>query len=93
MVDFFNNTFSQIVGVVLFLMMLPALWRVWIGPTLLDRLRRLGFFTKCLRQPAKLNPGRNLNNHGERDRHHQYGPDLRRDAFLPRSRRGNSTFP
>ena len=38
MVDFFNNTFSQIVGVVLFLMTLPALWRVWIGPTAIDRI-------------------------------------------------------
>ncbi|MDB4657565.1 monovalent cation/H+ antiporter complex subunit F [Verrucomicrobiales bacterium] len=38
MVDFFNGTFSHFVGVALFLMMLPALWRVWIGPTAIDRI-------------------------------------------------------
>ncbi len=38
MVDFFNDHFATGVGVALLLLMLPALWRVWDGPTAIDRI-------------------------------------------------------
>ena len=38
MVDFFQETFSVWVGVALFALMVPALWRIWTGPTAIDRI-------------------------------------------------------
>ena len=38
MVDFFNHYFAQAAGVALFILMIPALWRTWKGPTAIDRI-------------------------------------------------------
>ncbi|NNE94380.1 MAG: hypothetical protein HKN23_22245, partial [Verrucomicrobiales bacterium] len=38
MAEFFVSQFSIWVGVALFVLMIPALWRVWEGPTAIDRI-------------------------------------------------------
>ena len=41
MVDFFQETFSVWVGVALFALMVPALWRIWtIGNMPLERFKK-----------------------------------------------------